>query len=220
MDKEDIDRLYHLLRKVSNTTERNSPLPNMIYGLSRHLLAGGDYLSLIQFLSYYGETFLVEPVTKALKESGWKFDRVVELGAGLGWLGRRIAINYDNCPALFVDKRPWTMIDLVADIETPEGMTQVLNTLKQDDLIVMSEFVHCLNNPIEVLEQFSRWPKLIIEYQSENLEHHESYTRQIQRYGAGQIQLWGLAHLADHPGDMKIIQSSSHVIIFIPPRSQ
>ncbi|KKK92224.1 hypothetical protein LCGC14_2705080, partial [marine sediment metagenome] len=49
MSKEQIDELYHLLRCVSNEAAGNkSPeTASVIYGMSKHLLAGGDYLSLI-----------------------------------------------------------------------------------------------------------------------------------------------------------------------------
>lgn len=217
MEKKDLDELYHLLRVASNDS---SPLPALIYGMSKHLLAGGDYLKLLQFLEWYGATYLVEPAAKLLREEDCKFGRIVELGAGLGWLGRRLAMQFNNPPTLFVDKRPWTMIDIVADVETNGGVTKVLDALKPDDLVVMSEFVHCLDDPISILENFSKWPKLVIEYCPTNRRYMESYSRQIERFGAKAIELTHLMELADRKEDVTAVDVEPHVILFIPAKKE
>lgn len=189
MDKEQIDNFYHLLRVVSNSKQADLALTvheniNIFSGLSRHLLGGGDYLALVQFLQFYGVKFLLDPTFERLSKTGWKYDRVVEFGAGLGWLGRGIAAKAGLLPTVFVDKRAWTLTDVIADLETMAGTEQVLELMKPNDLIVMSEFLHCLDAPKRVMEPFGRWPILALEYCPTNPAHRDSYDVQIKRYGA------------------------------------
>lgn len=197
MKKQDIEQLYHLLRVVSNASgERKvdqmtglSPHEqvDVIYGLCRHLLAGGDYSALVRFSQFYGESFLVEPTFNAIKNYGWQPERVVEFGAGLGWLARGLSARLGMTPCLFVDKRPWPLIDLVADLETEEGREEVLAELKEGDLIVACELVHCLDYPKEVMSDFASWPTAIIEYYPDDASWRESYSAQTARYGASHI---------------------------------
>lgn len=192
MTREEIDQLYHLLRKVSNiageidTTTGLTPAEEIsVYeGLCRHLLSGGDYLALVRFSSYYGTKFLVEPTYEATKKTGWEFSRIVEFGSGLGWLGRGLSARLGLLPCMFIDKRPWTLTDVVADLETEKGREQVLGEMRDGDLIVMCDFLHCLDNPEEVLEPFSKWPMVVLEYMPTNPGHRKSYFTQISRYGA------------------------------------
>jgi len=189
MNKEQIDEFYHLLRVVSNSRKAELTLTiregiDIFHGLSQHLLAGGDYPALIKFLQFYGEKFLIEPAFDLLSQTSWKYERVVEFGAGLGWLGRGIASKSGYLPTLFIDKRSWVLIDVVADLETVVGTQTVLEMMKPGDLIVMSEFLHCLDAPKRVMEPFSKWPILALEYCPINPEYRNSYEAQIKRYGA------------------------------------
>jgi len=194
MEKEQLDDLYHLLRVASNTVEKTTidlktgftphEEVNILYGLCRHLLVGGDYDALIQFSQYYGMQFLLEPTYEAIKEKGWKPGRVVELGAGLGWLGRGLAAKLGFLPALFVDKRPWVLIDVVADLETNAGREEVLNQMKPGDLVVMSDFLHCVVSPEKILETFSQVPIAALEYLPVDPDYRDSYKTQLKRHGA------------------------------------
>ncbi len=66
MNKDQIDELYHLLRLASNMKGTGLVKTglfvheevNTIYGIAKHLLAGGDYPALVRFSMYYGERFL------------------------------------------------------------------------------------------------------------------------------------------------------------------
>jgi len=222
MKKVDIDQLYHLLRVASNEPRGNTDMfafQDLIFGLSRHLLHGGDYHALIQYLYHYGEKYLLNPTVDAIKETGWEFNRVVELGAGLGWLGRglssRFRVKGDMLPAVFIDKRQWAMIDIVADMETEPGRKKVLSALKDGDLLVMSELLHCLDNPKEAMAPFTGWPIAILEYCPSDLSYRESYTCQILRYGAKFI----------NPGDYEdifpgrtidIVNLDPYLLILVP----
>lgn len=197
MQRKEIDQLYHLLRVTSNLSGEHtidtkcSLTPqekiDVIYGLCRHLLAGGDYMALIKFSQLYGESFLIDPTFNAIKKVGWQFGRIVDFGAGLGWLGRGLSAKFGMTPVLFVDKRPWPLINLVADLETPEGREKVLNEMREDDMIVACDFLHCLDDPEEVMSDFSEWPTVILEYCPSNPEYLDSYSAQIERYGASPI---------------------------------
>lgn len=189
MIKPQIDQLYHLLRCAFNEGEKrqSSEVTNAIYGLAGHLLAGRDYLRLIQYSRYYGERFLLQPTHRAIVEHGWLPDRIVELGAGLGWLSRGLVSMLRAAEVLTVDKRPWMAIDIMADLETDGGLARVLAQMKDKDLVVMSDFLHCVEKPETILSAFSKYPMVIIEYMPTNVEWATSYTLQIERYGGNPI---------------------------------
>jgi len=194
LKKQEIDQLYHLLRQASNISEdyrintKACLTPqeqiNVIYGLCRHLLAGGDYSALVQYSQFYGLSYLLEPTFQAIKSIGWQPKRIVDFGAGLGWLGRGLAAKFGLLPTLFVDKRPWSLINLVADLETQEGIDAVLNELSDGDLIVSCDLLHCLEDPQQEMADFSGWPMAMLEYYPTNQEFKKSYSLQIHRYGA------------------------------------
>lgn len=186
MQRDKVDELYHNLRLLNlseSTTEKEA-----ILGITAHLTApGGDYIGLLRYLSWYGENFLLNDVNLLLNNRGAQFDRVVDFGAGFGWLGRGISNAHDALPTLFVDKREWTLIDIVADLESSEGRKRIYDALKPGDLIVMSELLHCLDDPQAVLDPFRFWPMLIIEYAAWSNTYMDSYRRQISKLGCKPI---------------------------------
>ena len=220
MDKTHLDELYHLLREASNESEsyaQGFPLQHYILGMARHLLGEGDYLALVQYLSFYGESYLIEPVCDAIKTTKWKYERVVEFGAGLAWLSRGIAHRCGHLPTLAIDKRPWTMTDLIADLETAACISKVLKELHKSDIIVMSDFLHCLDNPKEVMDAFSAWPMVILEYSPSNPEHRLSYNTQIKRYGARPIGMREYREM--FPGRLAEIASlDPHILLLVEPK--
>lgn len=188
MDRDQLDDLYHLLRVASNTKVPRTydiNLHQVIIGMTRHLLAGGDYLALVQYSAYYGEQYLLPRAAQVLVEAGWdeSIDRVVEFGAGLGWLARGLG-HLLSVPAFSFDKRPWGGIDKYADLETQEGRDCVVAELKDGDIIVMCDFLHCLSNAFDILAEFSSYPMLILEYSPSDPDYAESYAVQLERYGA------------------------------------
>lgn len=193
MDKDQINGLYHLMRVASNMEASSIGFTRQeevdtIYGLARHLLAGGDYLALVRFSAYYGKRFLLDPVREAIVQTGWTPLRIVELGAGLGWMGRGVNILFESIPCLFVDKRPWSLTDLVANLETEQGLEMVLSAMKDGDLIVAADLLHCLGDPKGIMSHFSKWPMAILEYCPTSVEYASSYSTQIKRYGATPIE--------------------------------
>jgi hypothetical protein len=197
MNKEQIDELYHLLRVASNDIDRPH-VPDLasgltpreegsrIMGLTRHLLGGGgDYPALVEFLAMYGERFLIEPISNYVKL--WEFhpNRIVELGAGLGWLARGMASRLGADLILTVDKRRWTMTDVVLDLETEHDVDKLLATLKKDDLIVMCDFLHCIDNPEDFLKKLDKWKLVVVEYCPQvSKDYANSYREQLSRFGA------------------------------------
>lgn len=230
VSKEQIDEFYHILRCISNTCMDAPPVDittgltsretiDVCYGLCRHLLAGGDYNALIKFSQYYGQRFLVGHAYDALKESGWKFSRIVEFGAGTGWLGRSLAGKCGCLPCLFIDKRPWALIDIVANLETEEGRNTVLAQLKKDDIIVMSDFLHCLDDPEEVMEPFSRWRTLVLEYYPTTSSYMESYFTQISRYGARSLTPDDL--IGPFKGrEVNIVEANPYIVLLIESKGE
>ncbi len=207
MEKGQLDELYHLLREVSNEGSRTYPtdITDAIYGLAGHLFAGTDYLRLIQYCKFYGEKFLLQPTYEAIQERGWQPSRIVEFGAGLGWLCRGLAVKFKTADVITVDKRPWVGTDILTDLETPAGRDQVKLLLKDGDIIVMSDFLHCVESPLDILKAFPECPMAILEYLPVNRAYAESYRTQLRRYGGNPIQsvelisdmLGGLGRKAD-----------------------
>lgn len=190
MDKPYIDELYHQLRLLYITDD--IPQKEAIMGLVSHLTkpskTQGDYVGLLRFLTYYGEQFLLKKVYKAILLCNLRCERVVDLGAGFGWLGRGISNLAGGLPNLFVDKRQWPLVDVVADVETQSGRERVLDELKPNDLIVMGELLHCLEDPAKALQPFSRWPMVAVEYYPEHKENHrDSYETQIKWFNCTPI---------------------------------
>jgi len=184
MEKEFIDELYHQLRLLS--MQEDTPQKEALEGITSHLTSpGGNYVGLLRFLNYYGEKYILPKAIELLWPSTCfstlKFNRVVDVGAGFGWLGLGISRHF-NIPLVMVDKRQWPLIDVVADIETVNGAKRIQDELKPGDLIVMSELIHCLQDPAS-LNIFSHHQKLVVEYCPSNGDYMGSYNFQIARLG-------------------------------------
>lgn len=177
-----LDELYHLLRCLSNGEDEEEI--DAVLGLVRHLLEGSDYPGLIRYSKFYGERYLVGGVVQEIKRTDWEFSRIVDIGSGLGWLGSGISARFGLIPVVNVDKRSWPGVTLLADLETKEGVSDLLRTLGGGDLIVMADFLHCIENPEELTVKIKPWNKVILEYFPVNGDHRSSYSRQILRYGA------------------------------------
>lgn len=190
MEKHELDTLYHLLRKVSNegNQQTSTEITDAVFGLAGHLLAGRDYLRLIQYSRYYGEKFLLGSTYSAIENHRWFPKRLVDFGAGLGWLSRGLAVKFKGIPEVVtVDKRPWGGTDVLADLEELKGIELVYSQMKNDDIIVMSDFLHCITNPKEILTRFSAWPMVILEYSPIDEDWAKSYGEQVGRYGGNCI---------------------------------
>lgn len=188
MNKEQLDEHYHNLRVLCVTND--VPQKEAVAGITAHLTQlQGDYIGLLRFLDYYGERFILPEVTSLLYSSGhlFKFSRIVELGAGFGWLGRGISNAYGLMPVTFVDKRQYIFTDIVADVETKNGVERIFDELREGDLIVMSELLHCLDDPRKALRPFTKWPMLVIEYHPINQDYLDSYLAQIKKFGCAPI---------------------------------
>ncbi len=186
MNKPELDIYYHNLRELCVTDDIEQK--EAILGITNHLTTtGGDYNGLLKFLAYYGENYLLPHAVAILEESGIPFSRVVDFGSGLGWLGRGIAHAAGDLPTLFVDKRQWVFTDIIADLESKNGRDRVLEEMKEGDLIVMCELLHCLDSPEKVLRPFTEWPMLVIEYHPWNSDFLRSYSKQIAKFDCAPI---------------------------------
>lgn len=184
MNESQLSLMYHNLRELSVTDDVRQK--EAIRGLVSHLATDkGDYDGLLTFLDYFGETLLSPGVInfiQSLKERrGLKFSRVVELGAGYGWLGRALSNHY-KIPVISIDKRQHIGVDIVADIESLNGRERVIGELKEGDIIVMSELIHCLDDAVETLAPFTGYPVLIVEYNSTRRGFQGSYEKQISKF--------------------------------------
>lgn len=195
MNKEEVDELYHLLRKASNDMSMGTnpdPITGLtpaeegsrILGLTRHLLGGGDYPALVQFLQMYGEKYLIEPVANYVLLWGKRPERIVELGAGLGWLTRGVSRILKVDRTLTIDKRAWSLTDVVLDLETDYGVKKLLALLKEGDFIFMCDFLHCIEDPNQFLTMLNKWNLVVVEYCPQREDYGLSYSAQLSRYGA------------------------------------
>ncbi len=212
---DDYDQLYHLLRHASNTC--NVDELSTLQGLVSHLFTGGDYLGLARFLAFYGRKYLADGVYSEMVDAGITPTRIVEFGAGLGWLSNSLASCFKIDKTLTIDKRAWIGTDMIADMETRRGLEAVHRQLTEGDVIVMSEFIHCVNNPKEITSLFREWPMVILEYCPSSGAYVESYRKQITRYGATYMGPDTLAEMFRNvPG--KVIRCiRNHIVIVTNP---
>ncbi len=218
MYKEQMDELYHLLRVASNEGSRNySTEPaNIVYGMAKHLLEGKDYLRLIQYCKYYGEKHLLQPTYEAILWKEWGPSRIVEFGAGLGWLCRGLATKHIASCVLTIDKRRWAATDLIADLETAEGLGLVQDILMTGDIIVMSDFLHCVVDPQVILKTFSAYPIVILEYMPTNKQWANSYRDQLERYGGNPLVVGALITMLNDLGrHVDIKELDPYILILI-----
>lgn len=204
-DKHTLDVLYHMLRVVRTNTGLDSTELEAVAGISSHILSKqGDYTGLMRFLNYYGTRFTAPEATEIIRSNKFRLDefekenidRIVDIGSGSGWLSIFMANNLE-LKNLRIDKRQWTGIDIVADVETTNGIKRVLDVLTPHDLIIMSEFLHCVEKPVQIVEQFERWPILIIEYMPTVEAWEDSYTKQIKLMGAEAMTMRRIGNIID-----------------------
>lgn len=194
MNKDQIDELYHLLRVASNNARlsmvdidaglTSAEVTSRIFGLARHLLSTPDYEALVMFSVMYGRKYLSIPTFKAIESI--KPTRIVDLGAGLGWLGRDLAGKFE-VPYLLVDKRPWIGIDLILDLESDTDLNKLVSVLKDGDLIVMCDFLHCVDKPAAIIDRLNKFYVVILEYSPSNIQYWNSYMTQLKNYGASAL---------------------------------
>lgn len=182
------DAFYHVLRKVSVSKDLDEQVAAT--ALTAHLTSrGGNYAALLDFLAFYGTRFIAPRVKEQLRsfDTGFRPRRIVEIGAGIGWLGRELGEFYE-AEVLLIDKRPWTPDTVVIDVEAINGMDTLLKVLNEGDLVVCCELIHCLeeSKQIELLRKLTTFPTLIVEYDFGH-EYSESYLEQISSLGASRF---------------------------------
>ena len=193
--EKDVGEFYHITRKLSNH-KRSDVLDEAISGIYKHLMSGPDYDGLLKFLEFYSTSYLADPINNILKNHKWiNYDRVYDLGAGRGWLGKCVA-EINQSELISVDKRDWSLTnqystDWILNLEDPYSIGKLVGGLDPaNDLVCMSEFLHCINNAKELLEALVPFPLLIVEYIGRTEEHFSSYKKQLARYSAINDDIW------------------------------
>ncbi len=201
--KDDMDTLYHLLRQISNSDDEE--LKMSVNGIVTHLFEGPSYKSLVGYSQFYGRRYLIPKVLHAIKtdpslglNQPGRFDRIVDIGCGLGWLGRGLSGHF-NAQVLFIDKRDHISLQTMkewrelhfsfevryTDLEIEMGLGFLKSCLKDKDLVVMCDFLHCIDDPSSLLKLLAPWPMIILEYCSpKNYPWLCSFQKQLKRYGA------------------------------------
>jgi len=180
-----IDQVYHSLR-VANT-ELSIDAVEALGQMARHLLSkDGDYPALLNFLTYYGNRYILDDVVGAIK--GLRFDRIVELGAGTGWLSSGLGKEY-GVDTIQTDSRKWPGIEWVVDVETTDGLAILTRNLKSTDLVIMCDVIHCINveKRLDLMDCLSNNDAVILEYLPERISFMRSYSKQIRAKGCAPV---------------------------------
>lgn len=175
--KDNVDQLHILLRRLATEpVEIRRPIVALVH----NLLIRNDYRSLLTFSQWYGETFLLPEVIKLLNI---KPKRIVELGAGMGWLGKGLAEHF-GVPYVPVDRRAFIPDVVLANLETDEGIDTLIETLEEGDFVVMADLLHCLESGrIPMLaEALYDHSVLILEYTTKG-EAGEAFTHHAKTRG-------------------------------------
>jgi hypothetical protein len=178
--KDDLDMFYHLLRKFNELDRKQREI---LLGLACHLLDEPDYEALLDWLEYYGKQFIVPHVLPMLEQYKGKFFAVVELGAGKGWLGRAVA-KFLKAHYVPIDKRKEFNPLYCLDLEKGEDLYEMKILLHKyyPALVVMSEFLHCVENPEQILGRLHDQSVLIMEHKIKGWAG-ESFRKQLEWYG-------------------------------------
>lgn len=187
LSKEEIDLVYHLLRKASLSEEKP-----YIRAISKHLLTSGDYFSLQEFSGWYGSTFLAPKVAEIAKSFLEEVipDVIIELGAGRSkWFGTALSEKL-RAPLISVDKREEFSPDLVLDLEEPLGCIRLKGLLDSytHPVIAMADLLHCLSataqgSLLNLLWRHEDGMSLILEYDTSLREYGDSFIRQTGEKG-------------------------------------
>ena len=179
MNEESIDQLYSNLRYLSYTEEPE--WKKAISDLTNYLLGDGHYESLVNFESQYGKYFLLPHFINIACRMEASIRRVVDLGCGLGWLGDGLHKALDlELPPLLVDKRPWTKDCFIFDLEQEDLCKLFDEYIKEDDLIVCSELIHCLDNvsKLRLIDTIKNYSFIICEFGCSDRRLAETYDHQ------------------------------------------
>lgn len=127
-----------------------------------------DYRDLAQFLQWYGETYVLGDVFDFItqKTIDVRYPTAIEFGPGTGWLIGGVAHLFKNAYA--VDKRaglhyPYPNVTFVQrDLEKEPGFLG-LETQSIQSVIIANHFLHCVDDPVEVIKKSPAGAWLVIE---------------------------------------------------------
>lgn len=176
--QEDYDQLYHILRKIAIGKNKSEAVAAM--SLSAYLLKQHNYLDLFEYSSFYGGRFLLAPITTQVAGTGWPIKRFVELGAGSGWLSGGLSGALGLDPPLLIDKRPWPGT-VIVDLES--SLPALPSHIKEGDIIVMADLLHCVTNGAEIIKTLNEWPIIILEFNTEADLYGASFHIQVAKFG-------------------------------------
>ena len=207
-----IDAIYHQLRTAN--TDVSSEGKVALERMARHLLSeDGEYPALLDFLAYYGAKYVLQDVINAIIHEDLKFNRVIELGAGYGWLsegiGKCFKVDYVK-----TDSRGWPGIHRVIDIESVRGLWELSTKLVPTDLVVMSDVIHCLEpeKRVTLMSTLKHNDVVVVEYLPTNTAHMRSFNKQIRAKGCIPVNRDDMMKLAGEKRTVVGYPTSSHEI--------
>ncbi len=194
MEKEQVDQLYHLLRQLSNESADSSTAMDKlskltiseeaaaIKGLINHL-DKCNYPQLLSFSTMYGMKYILPPVANIIKQNNVQVNRFIDVGCGNGWLGMNLGLKFNKSYRL-IDKREHKFGTAVLNLEKHPDMEAFKLMLEDYDIIIMCDFLHCVDDPKYILDSIPNHNIIVIEYIPSEESHMESYKTQLERYGA------------------------------------
>ena len=198
-ERELIDGLYDTCRRLAVMKGRGPAGFSPVIGLVSHLLGGKqDYGGLVDYLEFYGRSYLIPSVVRALQE--WKIEwpvEVWEIGAGPhAWLGQRLS-SLHKSKLMRVDKREEFVPNLRCDLENPAQLEYLIDKLVKAKTkagsgsitLVFSEFWHCVSKEYRgsIADKLSGFPWVVLEFDVEDNLYGESYRKQLSLFGADPI---------------------------------
>ncbi len=192
---------------------------DILRGLERHILDGGDYPALLRFCRMYGTDFILPYVIHDITDIfGSDFNNIIDFGAGLCWLGEGIADHFRknsqrDYTVINIDKRYWPGVNLVLDIEESAEEFSKL-PIQSNDLVVMCDSLHCINCQYDLLKATSNASVVVIEFFPSNIDHMTSYNTQLKRYGAELFNLDAISKIK-RTREVTLRTHGSHAYFYI-----
>lgn len=181
-------------------------------GYAQFLLSSAHdfyYPELAKFLEWYGERYLLPKITDLIVESEMTkthvFHQIVEFGPGTGWLIGHLAETFPHADHYAIDKRPELYLQrsnvthLTWNLEDADQV-QILkkNFPFKNALIVANQFLHCIDHPERIVDEFSDQTWLVVEVDNDPILPH--WALQMKQFGASPIGDRDLSKMFEQAG--------------------
>lgn len=174
------------------------------------LMDAQPYAYLANFLEWYGERYIFPKIIDMVVETELPrrlvFDKIVELGPGTGWLIKALAPQFSHAKCYAVDKRIFLYREgegvkfIDRNLENADEIADLRKdlALTRSSLIIANQFLHCVENPIRVIDEFAEQTWLVVEVDSDPILPH--WASQMKLFGATPMSDKDLVRAFDQSG--------------------